>query len=295
MEVDTLKFNEVIITPSNNPAIRIIKNVLKNKEKNNFENYEKYRYLCYIKATYDLKLSNNATAYDSLNIRKNKFLNKHALFISESVASCSRINNLTDNKIIATKTSGFENPLVGLSLFSGFHNSISFYNNNISLFKIPITNDKTIEEYLSPFSDDCLRSYNFRLEENFESSTDTIFVIKFFPKKDTNFNGLKGSVYISSNGYAIKNIVAEPSEKGLIDFKFRQDYEYINERWFPTKLDEEIGFVSMQINRNINAYPVYLVTSKIDNVDFNPSINYDSINYEKVYLDEISIRRAIKF
>ena len=88
MEVDTLRFNEVIITPSNNPAIRIIKNVLKNKEKNNFENYEKYRYQCYLKTIYDFKLSNNATSLDSTVIRKNKLLNKHALFISESVASC---------------------------------------------------------------------------------------------------------------------------------------------------------------------------------------------------------------
>jgi hypothetical protein len=292
MEVDTLKFNEVIITPLNNPAIRIIRNVLRNKEKNNFENYEKYRYQCYIKAIYDLKLSNNSTASDSINIRKNKFLNKHALFISESVALCSRFNNRTDNKVIATKTSGFENPLIGLSFFSGFHNSISFYNNNIPLFSIPISNDKTIEEYLSPFSDDCLKSYNFRLEESFVSTIDTIFVIKYYPKKGSNFNGLKGSFYISSNGYAIKNIVTEPSEKGLIEFRFRQDYEYINERWFPSKLDEEIGFVSMQINKNINAYPVYLVTSKIDNVDYNPPINYDSINYEKVYLDQVSIKNS---
>jgi hypothetical protein len=47
METDTLNINEIIITPSNNPAMRIIKNVLKNKEKNNYENYEKYRYQCY--------------------------------------------------------------------------------------------------------------------------------------------------------------------------------------------------------------------------------------------------------
>jgi hypothetical protein len=145
---------------------------------------------------------------------------------------------------------------------------------------------------LSPLSDDCLKSYNFSLQESFVSSTDTIFVIKYYPKKGTQFNGLKGNFYISSNGYAIKNIVTEPSEKGLIDFKFRQDYEYINERWFPVKLDEEIGFVSMQINRNIKAYPVFLVTSKIYNVDFNPTISYDSINYDEVYLDQFSIQNS---
>ena len=59
MEVDTLSIHEVIITPSNNPAIRIIKNVLRNKEKNNFENYKKYRYQCYIKYIYDFKAAQN--------------------------------------------------------------------------------------------------------------------------------------------------------------------------------------------------------------------------------------------
>ena len=289
MEVDTLNINEVIITPANNPAIRIIKNVLRNKAKNNFENYDKYRYQCYFKTIIDFKVSNNASAPDSAAIRKNKLLNKQALFISESVATCTRINSRSDNKIIAIKTSGFESPVLGQSFFSSFHNSISFYNNNIPLFKIPVTNDKTIEEYLSPLSDDCLRSYNFHLEENFESSADTIFVIKFYPKKGTKFNGLKGRFYISSNGYGIKNIVTEPSEKGLIDFKFRQDYEFINGRWFPAKLDEEIGFVSMQISKSIKAYPVYLVTSKTDQVDFNPVISNDSINNEKVYLDHVAI------
>jgi hypothetical protein len=292
LKTDTLNINEVIVTPANNPAIRIIRNALKNKEKNNFENYEKYRYQCYFKAIADLKLSNNATAIDSVTIRRNRSLNKRAIFISESVFLCSRIKNRTDNKINATKTSGFENPLLAQSFFSTFHNSISFYNNNISLFAIPITTDKTVDEYLSPLSDDCLKSYNFYLEESYKNPTDTVFVIKFYPKKDTHFNSLKGNLYISSNGYAIKNIVAEPSEKGLIDFRFRQDYEYINNRWFPSKLDEEIGLVSMRINKNIIADPVYLITSKIENVDYDPIISYDSINYDKVYLDQMLIKNS---
>ena len=292
LETDTVKIREITVTPSNNPAIRIIKNVLKNKEKNNFENYEKYRYQCYLKTLFNLKLSYNATANDSATIKKNRDINKHASFISESVVLCTRINDRTNNKIIAVKTSGFENPLLGQYFVSSFHNSISFYNNNISLFAIPISDDKTSEEYLSPLSDECLRSYNFNLEETYEDLTDTIWVIEFHPKKGKNFNSLKGRLYISSNGYAIRNIVTEPSEKGLIDFKFKQDYEYINDKWFPSRLNEEIGFVSMQIKKNIKAYPVYLITSEISNVDFNLIIINDSINYERVYLDRLLINNS---
>jgi hypothetical protein len=292
LKADTLNINEIIVTPANNPAIRIIRNALRNKEKNNFENYEKYRYQCYLKAVYNLKLSINATQTDSVTANKNKFINKRAVFVSESVVSCSRINNRTDNKIIAAKTSGFENPLMAQMIFTYFHNAISFYNNNISLFALPITNDKTVDEYLSPLSDECLRSYNFNLEETYLNPDDTVFVIEFHPKKDKHFNSLKGRLYISSKSYGIKNIVTEPFEKGLIDFKFRQDYEFINNKWFPAKLDEEIGFVSLRVTKKINAYPVYLITSRIDNVNFNPIIFRDSLNNEKVSLDKASIKNS---
>jgi hypothetical protein len=292
LKADTLNINEIVVTPANNPALRIIRNALRNKEKNNYENYEKYRYQCYVKAIYNLKLSVNSTTTDSAAAKRNKFRDNGAVFISESVITSTRINKRNDNKIIATRTSGFDNPLMAQIIITYFHNAISFYDNNISLFAIPISNDKTVDEYLSPLSDDCLRSYNFHLEETYQSPADTVFVVEFHPKKDKHFNSLKGRLYISSNGYAIKNIITEPFEKGLIDFKFRQDYELINDRWFPSKLDEEIGFVSLQVTKKIKAYPVYLITARSANVDLNPVISHDSLNNEIVYLDEASIKKS---
>jgi hypothetical protein len=155
-----------------------------------------------------------------------------------------------------------------------------------------VSEDMTTAEYLSPVSDECLRSYNFHLEEIYENPADTLYIIEFHPKKGSNFNGLKGKLYISSNGYAIRNIVTEPFEKGLIDFRFRQDYEFIDGRWFPSSLDEEIGFVSMKVSKKIQAIPVYLITSRISTVDFDPAITVDSINYDKVYLDEELIKKS---
>jgi hypothetical protein len=292
LRTDTLTISEVRITPAMNPAVRIMRNVLENKEKNNFENYDKFTYQCYLKTTLNLKLSYNATAEDSATIRKNKDLNKNASFISESMVLSSTVNKRTENKVIAVKTSGFESPLFGQYFVSVFHNAISFYKNNIALFAMPVSGDMTSSEYLSPVSDECIRSYNFVLEETYENPSDTLYLIEFHPKKGSNFNGLKGRLYISSNGWAIKNIVTEPFEKGQIDFRFRQDYEFIDGRWFPSALDEEIGFVSMKLNKKIQAVPVYLITSRISNVNFNPAITVDSIKYEKVYLDEELIKES---
>jgi hypothetical protein len=292
LEPSTNELNEVIVTPANNPAIRIIKNVLENKKRNNFDNYEKFSYQCYFKTIMDVKLSDDATQQDSLKITKNKGLKNRAPFISECVVSCLKSNKRVENKIIAQRTSGIEDPLLVQSFVSMFHNSVSFYNNSISLFELPLSSDKSIDEYVGPLSDECLSCYNFELENSYTTTLDSVFVINFRPKKGKNFNGLKGTLFISSNGYAIQNIVVEPSEKGLIGFKFRQDYEYIQNKWFPTKLDEEIGWVSRKVNQKINAYPVYLITSKIDSVNYNPNTLKRNIYLEKVYLDESSLKKS---
>ena len=292
LEPSTNELNEVIVTPANNPAIRIIKNVLENKKRNNFDNYGEYSYQCYFKTIMDVKLSDDATQQDSLKINKNQRLKNRAPFISECVISCLKSNKRVENKIIAQKTSGFKDPLLVQSFVSMFHNSISFYNNSISLFELPTSNDKSIVEYVGPLSDGCLSSYFFELEDSYTNSSDSIFVINFRPKRGKNFNGLKGTLFISSNGFAIKNIVVEPSEKGLIGFKFRQDYEFINNKWFPTSLDEEIGWVSRKINQKTNAYPVYLITSRIDNINYYPDTFKRKINLEKVYLDASSLKKS---
>ena len=292
LETASQDINEIVITAANNPAIRIIKNVLENKRKNNFENYKDYSYQCYLKTMIDVKLADDATQQDSLKITKNKGLKNRAPFISECVVRCFKSNQRVENKIIAQKTSGLEDPLLVQSFVSMFHNSVSFYNNSISLFELPLSSDKSIDEYVCPLSDDCLSCYNFELEDSYNTTSDSTFVINFRPKKGKNFNGLKGTLFISSNGYAIRNIVVEPSEKGLIGFKFRQDYEYIQNKWFPTKLDEEIGWVSRKVNKKTNAYPVYLITSKIDSISYNPNTYKRNIVLEKVYLDESSLKKS---
>ena len=294
LETAAQEINGVVVTPANNPAIRIIRNVLANKTRNNFENYENYGYRCYVKTMLDVKLSDNASSQDSLTIYKKGRLKKQAPFISECVMSVSKQNKHLENKIIAQKTSGFKDPLFVQSFATLFHHTLSFYNNSISLFAIPVNDDKSASEYVSPVSDGCLSAYSFELDGSYTDASDTVFVIKFHPKRGTKFNGLKGQLFISSNAYAIQHIVVEPVDKGLINFKFRQDYKFTDNKWFPTKLDEEIGWVAMRASKKANVYPVYLITSNIDSVRYDPDTHNRKLNLEKVYLDEASLKNSAK-
>ncbi|MCB8964750.1 MAG: carboxypeptidase-like regulatory domain-containing protein [Bacteroidales bacterium] len=282
----------VVVTPKDNPAIPIIKRVLRNKDVNNFQKYEQYRYRCYFKTIIDIKLSVDATSQDSAQIRANDLIKKQAGFISECIVVCSQANGRADSKIIAHKTSGFENPMFVQTFVSMFHNSISFYNNSIPLFLLPFSDDKSVTEYVSPLSDGCLSVYNFHLQEVYADGADSVFVINFYPKKGRNFNSLTGTLFITSNGYALKNVVVEPFEQGLIGFRFRQDYSLVNGRWFPAKLDEEIGWVKQKVSSKVNAYPVYIITSVIDSVEFSSEINVRDIGLENVYIDERSAKSS---
>ncbi|MGC3978139.1 MAG: DUF5686 family protein [Paludibacteraceae bacterium] len=285
------ELNELVVTSKNNPAIRVIRNTQRNKRQNNFENYPNYSYRCYLKTIIDLKLSDEATLQDSLQIKNSSHYKIKAPFVSECIVSTLKLNGQLEHKIKAQKTSGLKDPLLTQAFVRMFHHSISFYNNSVSLFEIPMGGDKSISEYVGPLSDGCLSGYNYELEDRYLNNTDTIFMIHFKPKKGKTFNGLKGTLFINSNGFAIQSIVVEPADKGLISFKFRQDYNFVANKWFPGGLDEEVGWVSNTISKKSKIYPVYLITSKIDSVSYQPPTN-QKINLEKVYLDDISLTQS---
>jgi hypothetical protein len=229
---------------------------------------------------------------DSLTQKQKDKIEKRAGFISETVVKTTSVAGRSENRIIAQRTSGLESPILVQTFFSLFHSSISFYNNSIPLFLLPFTSDRSLAEYVSPLADGCLNIYSYQLEDKYVDAADTIFIVSFHPKKGTSFNGLVGTLFISSNNYAIKSIVVEPTEKGLIGFRFKQDYEFINGKWFPSVLDEEIGFVEQKVSAKVNAFPAYVIKSVIDSVSYNPIASKRDVGFETVYLDEKSLKNS---
>ena len=93
--------------------------------------------------------------------------------------------------------------------------AISFYNHSFQLFGETGSANKMQTDYVSPLCDNCLGVYRFQLDETYIQGNDTIFEIQYFPKKTRNFNGLKGTLLVSSNGYALSRIEVQPAETGL--------------------------------------------------------------------------------
>lgn len=215
---------EVTVDPNENPAYAIMRKVIANKSRNNPENLNTFKYTCYNKVVVDYlwKNAKNDSLYTNGKLKKNH------LFLNESVSEkkYSRPNN-SEEVIIATRVSGFENPTFA-SLATDLQ-PFSFYQDYIKLFDV---------RYLNPIANGRLKKYKFRLEDAVFKDQDSVFIIAFEPRKGTNFDGLSGLLYINSNGYAIQNVIASPFEKGKIDIKIQQQYQFLEgKHWFPEQLN----------------------------------------------------------
>jgi hypothetical protein len=224
-------FEEIVVKAGENPANRIIRNVIANKKINNPENITSFTYKSYNKVIYDFTLVKEGASDSSMNeLKAEVFKNGHAL-IMESVTERKFIYpDNSEEVILGVKVSGFKNP--SFAPLATDLQPFSFYREIIPIFDI---------QYLNPISDGSLMKYDFRIEDTLYQQQDTTFILSFRPQPGKNFEALKGLLYINTSTYAIQHVIAEPHSKGLIDVKIQQQYQLIDgKQWFPEQLNFEI-------------------------------------------------------
>ncbi|MFH0865900.1 MAG: DUF5686 family protein [Bacteroidota bacterium] len=237
--------NEVVIFPDENPAHRIISKMIENSDMNNPEMLPSFSYDSYNKMIFSAdidSLRNDGTDNDSDFLFTKDFFDKQYLFLMESVTERRFMYpDKSNEKLIASKISGFKDPLFAMLVTQ--MQSFSFYNELIHI------GDKY---YMTPLSKGSTDKYFFLLEDTLYQGGDSIYVISFTPRKNRNFDGLKGVLYINTNGYAIQNVIAEPAneEEGGLAIKIQQMYEYIdNKQWFPVQLNSDFIFNNISVNK----------------------------------------------
>lgn len=261
------EIQEVIVLPGENPAHRIMDLVIANRKKNSPTENDPFRYESYSKFIFDLNPEAIASIPDSttdsmlIDIR-NFFSDKH-LFILENASRRTFIPPARDKEeIIAYKVSGFSDPM--FSTFANEMQSFSFYENQFQLL------GKT---YINPIAFGGTRRYLFILEDTTVIGKDTTFTISFRPRKDKNFDGLKGRLYINTNGYAVEKVITEPAEidTSLI-IQIVQEYSFVGgEKWFPSKLSTEMSLLTVNFTKKLkNGYLQCKGNTYIKNIEFNP-------------------------
>ncbi len=261
------ELSEFTLLPGENPAHAIINKVVDNRKIHNPEKsinfkYESYNKL-FVTGAVDSAILNNPDKFlelDSSSQRAVEFLEKHHIFLMESVTERKYLlPDKSYEKVLASRVSGLQNNT--FSLIATEIQSFSFYNEMLNVAG---------SSYLNPISVNSFNKYFFLIEDTTFSGVDTVFVISFRPKKGKTFKGLKGLLYINTDGYAVQNVIAEPNEESeSFGIKIQQQYEKIENSWFPVQLNTTILFK----NASINTFKMIGIgKSYLKNIQINPDL-----------------------
>jgi len=321
LKPQTITLPELTIKANDNPAHRIVRKVIENRERNNPEQLSSFKYVSYNKLVFTIDKKSVFYRRDTIRISPDKsagltpfvstlrsdtsenmpmslssridsFFNKHYLFLSESVTRRSFLYpDKTKEIVLATRTSGIQQPYF-IAMATQFQ-SFSFYNDMVNVF------DK---KYLNPLSKQAIGRYFYEIKDTvFSEEGDSIFVIFFRPMKNTLFDGLKGLIQINARQYAIQTIQAEPFKQDeQMWVGIQQIYRLVDgKQWFPYQLNTEIKMSGLQIGDKNDTLSLSDTTaivirktvpligvgkSYIDSVQINPSLSKNMFNEVQVEL-----------
>jgi hypothetical protein len=279
--------SEVIIKSGENPAFRIIRNAVKNKDINNPDNLASYQYRSYNKfiikpsemgSSYKEKVDSLRSTSGSKSEKEKDLLEWDSLssrihfFMTESVTEKKVMNPSRQKEtLIGFRASGFKSPL--FANVATDYQPFSFYNDKISLLG---------KDFLNPVSKNSENRYEFYLTDTTYFEGDTVYVIQYEPRRGKLITGLKGMVSISTNGWAIKNIIASSSDSlALTGIRIQQNYERIQGKWFPVQLNTDIDFYKFG---EYGAHIVAQHRSFLKEILINPSLSKSEFGDIKVDL-----------
>jgi Family of unknown function (DUF5686)/CarboxypepD_reg-like domain len=271
-----------------NPAFRIIRNAIANRDKHDPDNLKAYQYISYNKflLTADEAPPKIDSLVQRLSEKEQKELSEKQrnllmfdsllktshLFLSESVTQQQVKNpDQSKEKLLALQVSGFRSPL--FTNVATDYQPFSFYREKITLLQ---------KDYTNPIAKGTFSRYDFYLTDTTYQDVDTVFVIQFQPKSKKLFNGLEGFISITTDGYAIKNVIASGSDPlALTDIRIQQNYEKVDNHWFPIQLNTDLDFSKVNaFGRGIKAQH----RSFHREIQINPDLKNNSFGDIKIEL-----------
>lgn len=233
------QLQEAVVIAGENPAHRIIRQAVKNRDRNNPEKLESWSYRSFAKVTLKLlpnwaememrrKAAEQAqkNAKDSLSTDTIRLKNVHIFLMETLTDHAFQKPDKKREELLSHRTSGFKDPW--FAALTTQLQPFSFYRDELPFLE---------KRYLNPVSPGSTERYRFRLEDTFTEGTDSVFVISFQPRPGTAFAGLRGVLHIHSDGFAIQHLIAESSEQEQIKFHIDQKYSRTQSgQWFPEQL-----------------------------------------------------------
>lgn len=277
-----INLEEAVVFSGYNPALEIMKKVVRNSELNNPEKSGSFSYTSYNKMIFTIATDSAEFAgkKSGLSDKEEKemfgFFEKQHLFMSECISEKKYLSeNHQKETILASKVSGFGTPI--LTLISTQFQSFHFYTEEVSLAEV---------KYVGPVGKHGLNYYNYSLKDTFFIGKDTVYAISFSPKNENSLQSMKGVLQIHTDGYAIYNVISEPFKQPETGFgiKISQQYKKINDlRWFPEELNTKL----ILYGAKVGDFPVVGIgNGKLSNINLNPELSKKDFDELEVAFDD---------
>ncbi|MGM0377716.1 MAG: DUF5686 family protein [Bacteroidota bacterium] len=228
----TIELEAVEIYPDKDPARQIMQNVIDNIPENNPDEATDYTCIIYHKMTFDFLVPDSVSPADSVAQKIRDFSDSKHVMLIESVSEKKHMApDKNQERIISGRVSGFQDP--ALSIFPALLQPFTFYDQYIELMD---------NRYLNPVSDRGFKHYDFFLRDTISDAQGQLFYISFQPKEKSNIPPLKGTLHITPEDYAIKNLKANTAQTNTpFELHINQQYQIIDgKQWFPSEQESRL-------------------------------------------------------
>jgi hypothetical protein len=241
MVLEGVNLLEVVVKAGENPAHRIIRNVIANKEFNNKRKLDAYQYETYNKVEFDLnripkemrekKLFKPIKfVFDNVDSTNSGEKPSLPIFITEALSEVYYRSNPTLKKevIKANKITGIENTSV-TSVMGDMYQNINVYDNHILVFN---------KDFVSPISDNGFFYYKYYLEDSLFIGSTRCYQIRFKSKRPQELC-FSGNMWISDTTWAVKRLEMSIPKDANINFinaaNIVQEFTQVDSTWMLSK------------------------------------------------------------
>ena len=276
MNSQNINLKEIVINPGENPAHIILRKIIDNKDINNPDKFDSYKYDLYNKIEIDItnidesfkkkKVFNHFQfVFDYMDTSVVTGKNYLPVFISETLSKYSYQKTPKRKKeiIIANNISGVENE--SISQYTGqMYQDVNVYNNFIQIFG---------KGFVSPISNAALLYYKYYLIDSSYIDNQWCYQISFKPrrKQEPTFTG---DFWVNDTTFAIKKIkvrlAADANINFVNDLVATYEYQLVDTKYWFIKNDEL--FIDFNITDSSTGFFGRKCTS-YKNIEINPVFN----------------------
>ena len=279
----TFQLSEVTVEAGENPAHRIIDSVMAHRKENHPNSLDSYLYHIYDQMVFTIDSSNVGKMLDTMRASSglsqlDSMLRRSDLMIMETFSEVLfRAPDQFRQNVLGTKMSGSKDPQV--VYLANKMQSSSFYDERVNIAGT---------DYVNPISRNSKNHYFFTLETVTPAEgSDSLYVISFHPLRGSTFSGMRGTMTIHSDGWAVLNVKAEPDQQaGLFTISIQQLYQKVEGHWFPCQLNTKLVVPQAVVETDGYTFPLMAVgKSYISGVRLHPHLDRNAFSEVELMVD----------